>query len=207
MKISCPNCSAAYELDDKRVPSAGLSIKCPKCKNPFTVHKPKAGEAAAKPAKPPGAVPLPGQQGAKAKAAAPGKPGTKLPPRPPGQSGAVPLPGSGDEAAAARMGAPPGAVPLPGLDEPPTQEEVAAGEAGGRVPLPGMGDEGMDQTAVDFRPPPRPGAQPSTGFGAVPLPGLDEKAPGPRADSGDPFSNLDMGGNEPALASRPKAAP
>ena len=63
MKISCPNCSAAYELDDSRVPPAGLSIKCPKCKNPFTVHKPKAGEAAKPAAK--GAVPLPGQAGAK----------------------------------------------------------------------------------------------------------------------------------------------
>ena len=206
MKISCPNCSAAYELDDKRVPAAGLSIKCPKCKNPFTVHKPKAGEAAAKPGKPPSAVPLPGQQGARPKV--PAKPGAKLPPRPAAQSGAVPLPGSGDEAAASTMGAPPGAVPLPGLDEPPTQEEVAAGEAGGRVPLPGMGDEGsgMDQTAVDFRPPSRAGAQPSTGFGAVPLPGLDDKPQRPPADSGDPFSNLEMGGNEPAPASRPKAA-
>ena len=44
MKISCPNCSAAYELDDARVPPAGLSIKCPKCKNPFTVHKPKTAD-------------------------------------------------------------------------------------------------------------------------------------------------------------------
>ena len=96
MKISCPNCSAAYELDDSRVPPAGLSIKCPKCKNPFTVHRPKPGEAgkavAAK-----GAVPLPGQAGAKpaaapraapAKAAA--KPGAK------GPGGAVPLPGMGE---------------------------------------------------------------------------------------------------------------
>src|SRR5256884_9591596 len=64
VKISCPNCSAAYELDDSRVPPAGLSIKCPKCKNPFTVHRPKPGEAgkavAAK-----GAVPLPGLAGGK----------------------------------------------------------------------------------------------------------------------------------------------
>ena len=48
MKISCPNCSAAYELDDARVPPSGLNIKCPKCKNPFTVHRPKGD--AAKPA-------------------------------------------------------------------------------------------------------------------------------------------------------------
>ena len=45
MKISCPNCSAAYELDDSRVPPSGLNIKCPKCKNPFTVHQSKAEAA------------------------------------------------------------------------------------------------------------------------------------------------------------------
>jgi len=61
VKISCPNCAAAYELDDSRVPTAGLSIKCPKCKKPFTVHRPKAD--AAKDAGRP-AVPLPGQAGA-----------------------------------------------------------------------------------------------------------------------------------------------
>src|SRR2546429_866574 len=94
VKISCPNCAAAYELDDSRVPPAGLSIKCPKCKNPFTVHRPKPGEAAKAVAGKGGAVPLPGQAGAKpaaapkaapAKAAA--KPGAK------GPGGAVPLPG------------------------------------------------------------------------------------------------------------------
>ena len=33
MKISCPSCKAAFALDDKRVPAAGLTIKCPKCKS------------------------------------------------------------------------------------------------------------------------------------------------------------------------------
>src|SRR5438309_314596 len=56
MRIQCPNCPAAYELDDGRVPPAGLSIKCPKCKTPFTVHRPKPGERKAVTSK----VPLPG---------------------------------------------------------------------------------------------------------------------------------------------------
>ncbi len=59
MKISCPNCRAAFALDDKRVPSAGLSIKCPKCKSPFTVHKPKPGEEGKIVEGRPAAVPLP----------------------------------------------------------------------------------------------------------------------------------------------------
>ena len=192
MKISCPNCSAAYELDDSRVPTAGLSIKCPKCKNPFTVHRPKPGEVAK--AAPKGPVALPGLPGS--------KPAPKAPP-------AGPPPG-----AAARPAAQ-GAVPLPGLDEGAAAEQTAvnfrppppAGTAA--VPLPGLDEgAGMQHTAVDFRPPPPSSAPPPIGFGAVPLPGLDD-APPPRApepeqaEAADPFANLDLG--EPAPVDKPKA--
>ena len=197
MKISCPNCAAAYELDDSRVPPAGLSIKCPKCKNPFTVHKPKAGDAKAAPK---GPVALPGLAG--------GKPAAKAPP--PG-----PPPG-----VAAKFAAPQGAVPLPGL------EEGAAGQTAvnlqppppggkGAVPLPGLEEgAGPQHTAADFRPPPPSSAPPpSAGPGAVPLPGLDDSPPPanfesssrarkPEPKAADPFANLDLG--EPAQV-KPKA--
>ena len=149
MKISCPNCSAAYELDDARVPPAGLSIKCPKCKSPFTVHRPKAGEPAAKGVTK-GAVPLPGQPGSRPPPAA-AKPAAAA--KRPG--GAIPLPGTGD--AAASLPEVPGAVPLPGLD--------------GGLPGPDL-----QKTATDFRPP--TGRRGATA-GAVPLPGLDENTPPP----------------------------
>ena len=193
MKISCPNCSAAYELDDSRVPPAGLSIKCPKCKNPFTVHRPKPGEAAK--TAPKGPVALPGLAGTKPAARAPA---------------AGPPPG------AAAKPATQGAVPLPGLDEgapagqtavnfkqPPPADTSA-------VPLPGL-EEGssMRHTAVDFRPPPPSSAPPpSIDFGAVPLPGLDEPPP-PRSrepeqgEAADPFANLDLGEPAPAPKSMP----
>ncbi|HZX96749.1 MAG TPA: tetratricopeptide repeat protein [Myxococcales bacterium] len=118
MKISCPNCSAAYELDDSRVPPAGLSIKCPKCKNPFTVQRPRAGDASKQGV----AVPLPGLAGSGAPAAQPPSgrpPGAKRPP-----PMAVPLPGMG--AAAPASSGPAGAVPLPGLDAAPAHPRVAA---------------------------------------------------------------------------------
>ena len=209
MKISCPNCSAAYELDDNRVPPAGLSIKCPKCKNPFTVHKPKPGEAGAKPAKP-GAVPLPGQAGGKPKAPGPGKPpGAKAPPKAAAASDPVPLPGMGEAAATApAMEPPPGAVPLPGLDDAPRSPPSQASDSGERVPLPGMSDEGqsMEHTAVDFRPPPARAPPPAPDFGAVPLPGLDDHPPGPAAaEGGDPFANLELGA-EPMRAKAPAPA-
>lgn len=209
MKISCPNCAAAYELDDSRVPPAGLSIKCPKCKNPFTVHRAKPGEAAK--VVPKGPVPLPGQPGAKPKAPPPGMPPGAAG-RPAAAKGAVPLPGLGDEDAAlpAPSQPPPagGAVPLPGLDQGEPEEKTAVNfrppTAAGAVPLPGL-DEGssMGQTAVDFRPPPPPSAPPSAEAGAVPLPGLDDAPPtAPRAapsqgDGGDPFADLDLGAPAP----------
>ena len=203
MKISCPNCSAAYELDDSRVPPAGLSIKCPKCKNPFTVHRPKPGETQGRTvAKPGGPVPLPGQAGGPARPAAKpaaAKPAAKKP------GGPVPLPGLGGEPAAE---APPlsfdapGAVPLPGLEGGPSQPQPTPAEGGeDRVPLPGMGGDdepGMESTAVDFRPPP-PAPISMDIPGAVPLPGLDSPPP-PRsappapaeAPPDDPFASIDM---------------
>ena len=101
MRIQCPNCPAAYELDDGRVPPAGLSIKCPKCKTPFTVHRPKAGERKAVTTK----VPLPGT-GASAQPA----------PRAPksGGSSAVPLPGS--PAFASAPTPPPSTMPSDDVD-------------------------------------------------------------------------------------------
>src|SRR5712671_5583648 len=151
VKISCPNCSAAYELDDARVPPSGLNIKCPKCKNPFTVHRPK-GDAAKPPAKagkagPPGGKP------------APPKMAPIQPPAKPKPGGAVPLPGMAAGPAAASSAfdldppAAPSAVALPGLD----------------------GGHGPQRTAVDFRPPTGPLASKDDEDGVVPLPGFEDQ--------------------------------
>src|SRR5437879_13097751 len=103
MRIQCPNCPAAYELDDGRVPPAGLSIKCPKCKTPFTVHrdKPVAGKGAGQ------KVPLPGT------GAPPPRPAAGA--KPPGAKG-VPLPGA--QVSSGAPPAPAGALPLPGHGDP-----------------------------------------------------------------------------------------
>ncbi len=183
MKISCPNCAAAYELDDSRVPPAGLSIKCPKCKNPFTVHRPK-GDAAKAGAK--AAVPLPGQ--GEGKPAVPKPPPPRVPaPARPIAAGAVPLPGMGGPPPA---GAAPGA--LSDLDPP----------APGPSALPDLDDIAAQPTVTDFRPKARTAPQPANG--AVPLPGFGgppaERAPA--AD--DPFAAID---EEPAASGAPPVAP
>ena len=188
MKISCPNCAAAYELDDSRVPTAGLSIKCPKCKKPFTVHRPKAD--AAKDAGTP-AVPLPGQAGAKPAGSKP-PPARPTIPAKPARGGAVPLPGFGEAAAPSPS--------LPDLDPPATP---------GAVALPGLDEP--QRTAMDFRPRPPVAALPGEGTDAVPLPGFDgARAAPPPPPADDPFAAIDVerpasGGAPPPPPSQPPA--
>ena len=154
MRIQCPNCPAAYELDDGRVPPAGLSIKCPKCKTPFTVHRSQPGDGKAAGQK----VPLPGT-GAAPAAKTPGARASGTG-KQPGAKGAVPLPGTQVFASAPARGA----VPLPGhghaLAPPPPQgpDPFAAPDMGA-VPLPGLDDEMPAPSAgagMDFPPAGKP---------------------------------------------------
>ena len=218
MKISCPNCPAAYELDDARIPPAGLSIKCPRCKAPFIVHKPKPGDPAK--AVKGSAVPLPGQPGAKSM---PPRPAAARPP-----SRAVPLPGTGEADAAAAEARPasappstPGsAVPLPGLggDEPasPAQAQPAgleheSGEAQaaqGQQPAVPLPDSGEPSAQAPHTPGmPLPGLGDEGGFETTSV----EVRPPPRGSSSPPA--LDFGavplpgldGEAAAPAPRPPA--
>ena len=126
MQISCPSCSAQYNVDEARIPSQGVSIKCPRCQHQFVVPSPNIGVES-----PTGSVPLPG---ARAPGPVPGAP-------PPGAAtvpGAVPLPGMGGSALPGAGGIPlPGAgggIPLPGASG-----GIPLPGAGGGIPLPGMG--------------------------------------------------------------------
>src|SRR5690349_17372043 len=229
MRIQCPNCPAAYELDDGRVPPAGLSIKCPKCKTPFTVHRQKPGEAAPAGHK----VPLPGNG---APAAKPSGARTGNTAKQPGAKGAVPLPGTGVPAAPRS-----GAVPLPGQGDavvarPPSADPFGAAGAPA-VPLPGLDDElpapsagGMDfpppnQTDLDaFASPPPASSSMDDAFPApddtaltpkraveatdvAPKDAMDESPPPPAAADDSPsFDFVDPGpGNAPPRAPPPQA--
>ena len=80
MQISCPQCAAQYNVDDAKIPPQGVSIRCPRCQNTFTV----GGQHGA-------AVPLPGAAPARPPAPAVALPGTVPLPG----AAAVPLPGTG----------------------------------------------------------------------------------------------------------------
>jgi predicted Zn finger-like uncharacterized protein len=192
MRIQCPNCPAAYELDDGRVPPAGLSIKCPKCKTPFTVQRQQGSES--KPAA--GKVPLPGtgSPSSPAKISA-----ARVPPSgKPGVKRAVPLPGTNQYRAMPPSATPGSAVPLPGHGG----AEMPA------VPLPGLDDElapPSGRTEMDFRP---PAPQPSfdDAFGAGLAPPAEETALAPKK----PVEETDLApkeGSEAGQFGMPPAAP
>ena len=39
MRVQCEKCKAEYNIDEARVPSEGLQIKCPRCMSTFIVSK------------------------------------------------------------------------------------------------------------------------------------------------------------------------
>ncbi len=39
-KVECPGCKAPYQVDERRVPSSGLKMRCPKCGTSFQVEAP-----------------------------------------------------------------------------------------------------------------------------------------------------------------------
>ena len=39
-KVECEGCHAPYQVDERRVPPAGLKMRCPKCGTTFVVHQP-----------------------------------------------------------------------------------------------------------------------------------------------------------------------
>ena len=41
-KVECPGCKAPYQVDERRVPAAGLKMRCPKCGTSFEVQPPPA---------------------------------------------------------------------------------------------------------------------------------------------------------------------
>src|SRR6185503_16006856 len=39
-KVECPGCKAPYQVDERRIPSSGLKMRCPKCGTSFKVDAP-----------------------------------------------------------------------------------------------------------------------------------------------------------------------
>src|SRR6187402_1044777 len=46
-KVECPGCKAPYQVDERRIPSSGLKMRCPKCGTSFKVDPPAEGRRTA----------------------------------------------------------------------------------------------------------------------------------------------------------------
>lgn len=85
VKVECDGCKAPYQIDEKRIPPAGLKMRCPKCGTNLVVMKPESGgaEADLPAAAPPKPSPFKGAPPPRpAPIAAPPRPAAKAPPPP-----------------------------------------------------------------------------------------------------------------------------
>ncbi|MGE0788923.1 MAG: tetratricopeptide repeat protein [Sandaracinaceae bacterium] len=158
MQVACPSCSAEYPVDERRLPAAGLKMRCPKCGARFHVHPGGRVEASDAAAPPRPAVPKP--------------PGVPSPARKlVGGMGSVDLP------------APKGAVPKP--PRPKIAPPVAEGDLDLDLPAPrGAAPPPPKPAAPELDldlPAPRTAASPARRFAPAKKDDLDLDLPAPRA--------------------------
>ncbi|MBI2394245.1 MAG: zinc-ribbon domain-containing protein [Deltaproteobacteria bacterium] len=97
VKVECESCKAPYTIDERRIPAAGLRVRCPKCTKTFVVKKPGDAPASTRDAAPDSAstaVGTPGVGGGESLAALPAKPppGVPVTASPPDAFGEIDLP-------------------------------------------------------------------------------------------------------------------
>ncbi len=146
LKVECESCRAPYQVDERRVPEAGLKMRCPKCGHTFMVNDPS--KAASAPGAPPGAPP-------KMKATMVGV-GVAMGKGPPAAPPAKPPPPSAKTAPAMPAAMFDDGLDLPAAKPPPPKPA--------RPGLPAASPPGFAPAPAGARPPPAP----------APLPGLDD---------------------------------
>jgi len=121
LKVECESCKAPYQIDERRVPAAGLKMRCPKCGHSFVVKSPNAPGAPAGTAEPakPGPPPAPRI------AARPATPPIAKPP-PPAMKPSLPAALDSSDLEPA----PPSAIPPPVRHAPVVQKRTMMGVAG-----------------------------------------------------------------------------
>ncbi|MGB8331202.1 MAG: tetratricopeptide repeat protein [Polyangiales bacterium] len=141
IKVSCPSCNASYDVDEHRLPSNGLRMRCPKCSESFQVHR----------------------DGTTAKSGGGAAPGTiKRAQRKPTQVGLGP--GAPPPTPAAAIKSPPSNLPTP-AGEVDLPAPYAGGEVGD-LPVPKRSGRSLDfdpfdDSGVAELPAPKAGASPS----------------------------------------------
>ncbi|HEU4384615.1 MAG TPA: tetratricopeptide repeat protein [Anaeromyxobacteraceae bacterium] len=229
MRVACPHCRAEYNVDERRIPIAGLNVKCPKCQKAFPVRKTAQGGGGQAST----AVPLPAPEGRPAGAKPPAAPGPVAPepaprPSPPAAAAIAPPPPRSTAPPVTR--APPpapkpasladdAAIPLPPPRAPPpaappAPKPVATPEAAIASPPPSAfpppaamasppaaAGPGTTELPDRFTPPFDPAGPPGE-EGAVPLPAPDGSSAAPR-----PLGFGEVSFEEPPAPFAPAPAP
>jgi predicted Zn finger-like uncharacterized protein len=200
MRVACPHCQAAYNVDDQRIPAAGLNVRCPKCQNVFPIRKPAPSVAGA-------AVPLPMPERSTAVAAPPaasfgGTPATH--PSIPALS--VPLPPPRTAPAVSTTKAPQkqeprqDSIPQDAAIALPPPERAARASVSSSVPLPQP-----DQDPLPAAPEPQleaPVFQPPA-FGEVSFDASPQPDAAPESHAGSPADPSAASGEDPFAAPPP----
>lgn len=152
IKVSCPSCNAAYDVDENRLPKDGLRMRCPKCEERFQVHRDgstaKTGGGAAPAArKPPQRKPTQVGLGPNVPPPHPNAPPRAARPAPPSD---LPKPGS-DELDLPRPLEDRGFEDLPALKGGSRSLELDRFEDSGSADLPALKTK-TDQSSPDFDP-------------------------------------------------------
>ncbi|MGO9713108.1 MAG: tetratricopeptide repeat protein [Polyangiaceae bacterium] len=90
LKVECESCKAPYQIDERRVPAAGLKMRCPKCGHSFVVKNSGVAAGPAPTAAPPRVVPR-GPEAAPPKPAPPAPPAPPAKPPPPAPKPSLPM--------------------------------------------------------------------------------------------------------------------
>ncbi|MEO7032202.1 MAG: tetratricopeptide repeat protein [Polyangiaceae bacterium] len=186
-KVECPGCKAPYQVDERRIPSSGLKMRCPKCGTSFKVDPPSEGRATG-----PNAVVLGGALGM-------GSAGESAPP--PALAGPKPA----ADLRGTTVGVAPGGA-LPGVPPPPRPAVPAnlKGTMMGVAPAAGVAPP---------QPPPRPAQNlKGTMIGVAPAPagapvGKPPPTPPRRTADSKPEPDLFDDPDLPAMPRPPPAAP
>jgi len=211
IKVECPGCKAPYQVDERRVPDAGLKMRCPKCATSFVVTKPGAQAAppqaaAPKPAAPPAQKPAPAAAKAPAPAPKPPAPAQKAPPPAPKAPPKLADEDVGDEwdlpAPTGRTSGAPGAPPP--VAKRSSATPAALTDDDDDVDLPMIAPRGPSAPrAAAKAPPPAQKASGGRGFGEIDLL-VDLPAPSAN-DSGE--HDLDLPVTRDASAPKAPGAP
>lgn len=188
IKVDCPSCASNYDLDERRLPSSGMNMRCPKCSASFKVFNDGRVEQ-----------PSPAQAGAQGAAAATTSKAPAIP-KPPAPQAFKPK-------------APPPPPPRPARGTKSTVVGMAPASSSGLGPVQPRRSSST-ATAAQASPaaaapsaPSAPTAPPKSdaiSFGELDLP-APKGAAAPAANEAD-FSDIDLPAPKPA-AKRPLAPP